>query len=75
MKAAVVASIILLFLLVILAPAQLFIVCAAIVATTMIFGRWCRNQLGGATGDTLGAVCELTEAVTAVAFTASFSFY
>jgi adenosylcobinamide-GDP ribazoletransferase len=74
-KAAVVASIILLFLLAILAPGHLFIVCAAIVATTLIFGRWCRNQLGGATGDTLGAVCELTEAVTAVAFTASFSFY
>ncbi len=74
-KAAVVAFIALLFFLAILAPAQVFVVRAAILAINLIFGRWCRNQLGGATGDTLGAVCELTEAVTAVAFTASFSFF
>jgi adenosylcobinamide-GDP ribazoletransferase len=44
----------------------------AILAVNLIFGRWCKRVLGGATGDTLGAVCELTEAITAIAFSASF---
>jgi adenosylcobinamide-GDP ribazoletransferase len=38
----------------------------ALLATTFLFGIWCTKTIGGATGDTLGAVCELTE--TAVAF-------
>ncbi len=73
-KAAIAACFILLLLLTIVAPAQLFIVAIAVLVTNLIFGRWCRNQLGGATGDTLGAVCEITEAVTAVAFSAFFPF-
>jgi adenosylcobinamide-GDP ribazoletransferase len=73
-KAAIVALLALLILFAVLAPTQLFVVLAAILAINIIFGRWCVNRLGGATGDTLGAVCELTEAVTAIAFTASFSF-
>lgn len=38
-----------------------------------IFCRWCRASLGGATGDTLGAVCELAEAGVAVAMTVSLA--
>lgn len=38
-----------------------------VVITTLLFSIWCKNKIGGATGDTLGAVCELTE--TTVAFT------
>lgn len=56
-----------------LAPSLLIVTLIAILAMNYIFGRWCKDRLGGATGDTLGAVCELTEAITAVAFTASFS--
>ena len=39
----------------------------ALLCTVMIFSRWCFVKLGGATGDTLGAVCELSELTTAVA--------
>ena len=35
-------------------------------ATGLLFSAWCRRKIGGATGDTLGAVCELTEMVLAV---------
>jgi adenosylcobinamide-GDP ribazoletransferase len=73
--AALVAFLSLLILLAVLAPSQLCIVLIAILAVNLIFGRWCRVRLGGATGDTLGAVCELTEAFTAVAFTASFLIF
>ena len=38
----------------------------AIVVTAGLFSYWCFNKLGGATGDTLGAVCELTEMTVAV---------
>lgn len=40
---------------------------AAILLTVAIFSFWCFKKLGGATGDTLGAVCELTEFTVAVA--------
>lgn len=42
-----------------------------IVSVVLLFGWWCRTKLGGATGDTLGATCELAETITAVCFTAS----
>ncbi len=45
-------------------------VLAAVLVTVLFFSLWCRNKIGGATGDTLGAVCELTEMVVAVAMTA-----
>lgn len=32
-----------------------------ILAINILFGLWCKNAIGGATGDTLGASCELTE--------------
>ena len=37
--------------------------------TVLLFAGWCRRSLGGATGDTLGAVCELSELMAAVALT------
>ncbi len=43
----------------------LFII-AAILLTVALFSFWCFKKLGGATGDTLGAVCELTELAAAV---------
>ncbi len=70
--AALAALLALVVLLAVFAPSRLIVTLVAVLATTVIFARWCRNRLGGATGDTLGAVCELTEASTAVALTAFF---
>ncbi len=72
--AAMTALLALVLLLLVLAPSRLIFALMAILAVNLVFGQWCRLRLGGATGDTLGAVCELTEAVTALAFTASFPF-
>lgn len=72
--AALAAFLFLLILLVFLVPSHFFFAVIAILAINYIFGRWCRKRLNGATGDTLGAVCELTEMTTALAFTASLSF-
>lgn len=72
--AALAAFLSLLFLFAVLAASQLIVALIAIMAVNLLFGRWCKRLLGGATGDTLGAVCELTEAITAIAFTASFLF-
>ena len=44
-------------------------VLAAVFVTVLFFSLWCRSKIGGATGDTLGAVCELTEMMAAVAMT------
>ncbi len=44
---------------------------ALLLMTTISFNRKCRSQLGGATGDTLGAQCELAEMVVALFFSAS----
>ena len=39
---------------------------AASAGSIAIFSRWCRNKIGGFTGDTLGAGCELAEVVPAL---------
>lgn len=51
------------------------LVSALVVFGTVVafFSWWCRASLGGATGDTLGAVCELAEAGVAVAMTVSLA--
>lgn len=72
--AALAAFLLLSILLVLLTPSYFFFAIITILAINYIFGRWCRKRLSGATGDTLGAVCELTEMITALAFTASLSF-
>jgi adenosylcobinamide-GDP ribazoletransferase len=41
----------------------------AVAVTVTLFSLWCRSKIGGATGDTLGAVCELTELMVALAMT------
>jgi adenosylcobinamide-GDP ribazoletransferase len=45
------------------------VVLIAVLITVLLFSLWCRAKIGGATGDTLGAVCELTEMIVAVAMT------
>jgi adenosylcobinamide-GDP ribazoletransferase len=44
-------------------------VLVAVALTVLLFSLWCRSKIGGATGDTLGAACELTELMVAVAMT------
>jgi adenosylcobinamide-GDP ribazoletransferase len=44
-------------------------VLAAVLMTVLFFSLWCWRKIGGATGDTLGAVCELTEMMVALAMT------
>lgn len=39
----------------------------ALLFAVLLFSRWCYVKLGGATGDTLGAVCEFSELSIAVA--------
>jgi adenosylcobinamide-GDP ribazoletransferase len=38
-----------------------FVTAGAVVVITLIFSGWCRQRIGGFTGDTLGAACELAE--------------
>jgi adenosylcobinamide-GDP ribazoletransferase len=44
-------------------------VLTAVILTVLLFALWCRSKIGGATGDTLGAVCELTEMMVAIVMT------
>jgi adenosylcobinamide-GDP ribazoletransferase len=43
-------------------------------SVVLIFAFWCKKKIGGATGDTLGAVCEITETAIAVSFANIFLF-
>ncbi len=45
--------------------------CGASFAATLFFCLWCRRKIGGGTGDTFGAACELAEATVAVALAAA----
>ncbi|MDH4318902.1 MAG: adenosylcobinamide-GDP ribazoletransferase [Desulfobulbaceae bacterium] len=45
---------------------------AAGLLVAVLFCFYCRKKIGGATGDTLGAVCELTEAAVAFGYCLSF---
>ena len=45
----------------------MFFCCAATAITVLSFAVWCKRKIGGTTGDTLGAVCELTETAVAIA--------
>ncbi len=68
-NAAFLALLVLFIALVVMAPGRVAIAAVAgFLAVNLLFNRWCRTRLGGATGDTLGAVCELTEMVVAIAF-------
>ncbi|WP_316346793.1 adenosylcobinamide-GDP ribazoletransferase [Desulfuromonas acetoxidans] len=43
------------------------IIAALVLLATLLFSRYCRGKIGGFTGDTLGATCELAELVTLIA--------
>lgn len=45
------------------------------IGVVCLFSLWCRNKIGGATGDTLGAVCEITEAMIAVVLASTIISY
>jgi len=47
----------------------------AIMFTVISFSYWCYRKIGGATGDTLGAVCELAECAVAVSLSVIFQSY
>ena len=47
--------------------------CGASLGSVLLFSLFCREKIGGATGDTLGAVCELSE--TAVAITLALKVF
>lgn len=67
--AAVLAFSLLTLLLLLLVPEKSVAILLAALGTCFLFTLWCKNVLGGMTGDTLGAACELTETTTAIAFT------
>lgn len=56
-----------------LAPGNFFPVLLGVLIVFGLFNRWCKNKIGGATGDTLGANCEIAEMMVAIAFSASLS--
>lgn len=70
--AAAIGCTLLLSCLFVLVPGQILPVIIGFLLVTSLFNRWCKVKLGGATGDTLGAICELTEMIVAVSLTASF---
>lgn len=74
-KAAVLGFLLLVLFLALLMPSKLIVTLFTIVSVNLAFAHWCLVRLGGATGDTLGATCELTETITAVSFTASLSLF
>ncbi|BHH83148.1 adenosylcobinamide-GDP ribazoletransferase [Desulforhopalus sp. 52FAK] len=59
--------------LVVFSPQRLLLVVFFLAVTFVFFNTWCKNKIGGATGDTLGANCELAEMVVAIAFSATLS--
>ena len=48
------------------------ILTGSVVLGVYLFGLFCKKRIGGATGDTLGATCEISEAITALVFTAYY---
>lgn len=61
-------------LFVLLSPAHLPFIILFLSFALYLFHKWCQIRLGGATGDTLGAICEISEAIVAISFSASFTF-
>lgn len=50
----------------------IFKIIAVSFTVTLFFAWFCKRKIGGATGDTLGAACELTELAALVAYNISF---
>jgi adenosylcobinamide-GDP ribazoletransferase len=53
----------------------LFLICLIIITVVLLFSVWCNRKIGGATGDTLGAVCEITETAVAVGMANTLVFF
>jgi adenosylcobinamide-GDP ribazoletransferase len=70
---AIIGVIFLLFCMTFLPVHRLIIITLLLVVSFSSFNLWCKSKIGGATGDTLGANCELAEMVTAIAFSVAFS--
>jgi len=70
-RSSAIAFVFLFSFVVFLVPGRLPAILVGFLAVNYLFNRWCKAKLGGATGDTLGAVCELTEMIVAVSLTAS----
>jgi len=51
-----------------LVASKLILLSVAVVLTVVLFSLICRRKIGGATGDTLGALCELTETAVIMSF-------
>jgi len=67
-KPAIFSLFVLLSTLGIFASKALPVFSVALFVIIALFTRWCNGKLGGATGDTIGASCEIAELVTAVSF-------
>jgi len=68
----VISTVLLLAAMIVLAPGKMLVLAMAFVLTMVSFCGLCVKKIGGYTGDTLGAVCELME--TAIIAGAVFSF-
>lgn len=68
----IISIILLLIAMVVLMPQKMLVLLIMFVLTMVLFCMWCIKKIGGYTGDTLGAVCELME--TAILTGAVLSF-
>jgi adenosylcobinamide-GDP ribazoletransferase len=71
-SAAILAGILLVSLLLLLTPDRVLLTPFIVIGAAMLFNKSCKMKFGGATGDTLGANCEIAETVAAFSFTISF---
>lgn len=70
-QAAVCSSLLLAILIVLLATGRILLLISVFALVILLSVSICRKKINGATGDTLGAVCELTETALLVAFAVS----
>ena len=68
-RAALVSLLLLAIIVVLVSVGRLLFTTIALVAVLALFAPLCRRRIGGYTGDTLGAVCELTETAVLLSFT------
>jgi len=71
-KAAVLSTLLFIMIGCIVYPERVLLLALALFCVVSLFTLLCKKRIGGATGDTLGAVCELAEAAAALAFTVTF---
>lgn len=71
-QAAIVALLLLALLVLVLAGRTFVPIFAAAAAVLLLVAAWCRRKIGGATGDTLGAMCEILETAMLIVFSMTF---